>query len=64
MCKSTVGMKHTSCGVGDGCALLTALDDWQAGTKFLAPAARTCKGLPLAQHQVAGPLEFKVKVTV
>ena len=57
-------MKHTSCGVGDGCVLLTALDDGQAGTKFLAPAARTCKGLQLAQQQVAGPLEFKVTGTV
>ena len=33
---------HTSCGVGDGCILLAALDDGQAGTEFLAPAARTC----------------------
>ena len=64
MCKRTVGMKHTSCGVGDGCVLLTALDDGQVATEFLAPAARTCPGLPLAQQQVAGPLEFKVKVTV
>ena len=64
MCRSTVGMKHTCYGVGDGCVLLTALDDGQASTKFLAPAARTCKRLPLAQQQVAGPLKFKVKVTV
>ena len=47
MCKSTVAMKHTSCGVGDGYALMTALDDGQTGTEFLAPAERTCPGLPL-----------------
>ena len=63
MCRSPVGMKHTSCGVGDGCILLTALDDGQAGTELLARAERTCKGLQLAHKQVAGSIEFKVTLT-